>query len=338
MNFGNANFLIALVIVPLLLGLFFIVFKRKRWLLQKFGNYSILQKLIKNTSIKAQYLKVGLICLAAALIVVAIARPQYGTIERPLVRKGVDIMIAIDTSLSMRAQDIKPSRLARAKEQLRDLVHRLRGDRVGIISFAGMAFVQCPLTLDYGIALDILDTIDTNSVPVRGTAIGAAIRKAIDAFKHTEKGYRVLVLLTDGEDQGSDPIAAAKEAAKEGIKIYCIGIGSTQGMPIPLEQGGYKEDKQQHKVNSRLDFTTLEKIALATGGKAIKANPHGELELDEIYGDIDKMQKKLQESRVYTIYEDRFQYVLLPAIVLLILEGIKSDRKREHKEWTGRFE
>ncbi len=338
MNFGNPNFLIALVIVPLLLGIFLMVFKRKRRLLQKFGNYRVLQKLIKNTSVKAQYLKIGLVCLAVALIVVATARPQYGAIERPLVRKGVDIMIAIDTSLSMRAQDIKPSRLVRAKEQLRGLLYRLRGDRVGIITFAGMAFVQCPLTLDYGIALDILDTIDASSVPVQGTAIGAAIRKAIDAFEQTEKGYRVLILLTDGEDQGSDPIDAAKKAAKEGIKIYCIGIGSTQGMPIPLEQGGFKEDKHAHKVNSRLDFTTLEKIALATGGKAVKANPHGELELDQVYGDINTMQKKLQESRIYTTYEDRFQYVLLPAIILVILEGIKSDRKRKRREWTGRFE
>lgn len=338
MNFGNPNFLIALVLLPFLLGFFLLVFKRKWRLLQKFSNSRVLQKLIKSTSVKAQYLKIGLIMVAMALLIVAIARPQYGAIERPLVRKGVDIMIAIDTSLSMRAQDIKPSRLARAKEQLRGLLYRLRGDRVGIITFAGMAFVQCPLTLDYGIALDILDTIDTNSVPVRGTAIGEAIRKATDAFKHTEKGYRVLILLTDGEDQGSDPVGAAKDAAKEGIKIYCIGIGSTQGMPIPVEQGGFKEDKKGHKVNSRLDFTTLEKIALATGGKAVKANPHGELELDQVYGDIDKMQKKTEESRIHTIYEDRFQYVLLPAVILLILEGITSDRTRKRRRWTGRFE
>ncbi|MFH0794786.1 MAG: VWA domain-containing protein, partial [bacterium] len=277
---------------------------------------------------------VALMLVTLALMVFALSRPQYGAVERPVQRKGVDFFIAIDVSKSMLAQDMTPNRLERAKEQFKSLLGRLEGDRVGIITFAGTAYVQCPLTLDYGIARTILETVDEKSVEVEGTALGEAIRVATDAFRRAGSESKVLLLLTDGEDQGSDPVEAAKAAAKDGVRIYSIGIGSTQGVPIPLPGGGYKEDAQQHKVSTKLDLVTLQKIAQATNGKTVKANPSGDLELDAIYNEVSQLQKSMLESRTYTIYEDRFQYVLLPALALLLLECLMGDRARNNSRPT----
>jgi len=328
MNFGNQTILYGLFALPLVVIFHLYVFRRKKTLLLRLGTWELIRRLLPAVSRRRQILKAGLLILAIALLVFSLSRPQYGSIERPITRKGVDIFIAIDTSLSMLAQDIQPSRLARANEQLNGLIHRLRGDRVGIITFAGTAFVQCPLTLDYALAENILDTIDADSVPIPGTAIGTAIRTATSAFERSAKGEKVLVLLTDGEDHETYPLGAAQEAAKAGVKIYSIGIGSEKGEPIRLPDGSFKKDNEGHVVNSRLDLVLLQKIAQATGGKTIKANPKGSLELDVLYADIGLIQKKTLRSQTYTIYEERFQYFLLPVILLLIIEMLTGDRKR----------
>ena len=328
MNFGNQTILYGLFALPLVVIFYLFVFRRKKMLLLRLGSWELIRRLLPAVSRPRQILKAGMLILAVALLVFSLSRPQYGSIERPITRKGVDIFIAIDTSLSMLAQDIQPSRLARAEEQLNGLIHRLRGDRVGIITFAGTAFVQCPLTLDYALAQNILETIDADSVPIAGTAIGMAIRTATNAFERSAKGEKVLVLLTDGEDHETDPLGAAQEAAKAGVKIYSIGIGSEKGEPIRLPDGSFKKDSDGHVVNSRLDLVLLQKIAQATGGKTIKANPKGSLELDVLYADIGLIQKKTLRSQTYTIYEERFQYFLLPVILLLIMEMLTGDRKR----------
>ena len=328
MHFGNQTILYGLFGIPLIVLFYVWVFGRKKKLLTRMGSWDLVKRLIESKSETRQALKAGLIVLAIGLFLFSLSRPQYGSIERPITRRGVDIFIAIDTSLSMLAQDIKPSRLARAREQLKGLIHRLKGDRVGIITFAGTAFIQCPLTLDYGLAQNILDTIDVDTVPVLGTAIGEAIRTATGAFERSAKGEKVLILLTDGEDHETGPLEAAKEAAKAGIRIYSIGIGSEKGEPIHLPDGTFKKDKEGHTVNSQLDLVLLQKIAQATNGKTIKANPTGGLELDAIYDDIGRLQKQTLLSRTYTIYEERFQYFLLPVIFILILEMLMSDRKR----------
>jgi len=328
MNFGNQTILYGLFALPLVVIFYLFVFRRKKMLLLRLGSWELIRRLLPAVSRRRQILKAGMLILAVALLVFSLSRPQYGSIERPITRKGVDIFIAIDTSLSMLTQDIQPSRLARAEEQLNGLIHRLRGDRVGIITFAGTAFVQCPLTLDYALAQNILETIDADSVPIAGTAIGMAIRTATNAFERSAKGEKVLVLLTDGEDHETDPLGAAQEAAKAGVKIYSIGIGSEKGEPIRLPDGSFKKDSDGHVVNSRLDLVLLQKIAQATGGKTIKANPKGSLELDVLYADIGLIQKKTLRSQTYTIYEERFQYFLLPVILLLIMEMLTGDRKR----------
>lgn len=328
MNFGNQIALYGLFGLPALVLFYVWVFGRKNKLLARLGEQELIKRLLPTVSRSKQITKAALLIFAIALLIFSLARPQYGTIERPITRKGVDIFIAIDTSLSMMAQDIQPNRLARAKEQLKGLIHRLKGDRVGIITFAGTAFVQCPLTLDYALAQNILETINTDSVPVPGTAIGDAIRTATQSFERSAKGERVLVLLTDGEDHETDPLGAAQEAAKAGVKIYSIGIGSEKGEPIRLPNGSFKQDSSGHVVNSRLDLVLLQKIAQQTNGKTIKANPTGGLELDILYADIGLIQKKTLRSQTYTIYEERFQYFLLPVILLLLIEMLMGDRRK----------
>jgi len=335
--FGSPESFIGLILIPMLIVFYVWVFKRKKKLLIRFGKIESVRKLISQVSYGAQYIKAILLIIIALLLVFVLARPQYGAIQRPIIQRGVDIMIAIDVSNSMLARDITPNRLARAKEQLRNLIHRVKGDRIGIIAFAGDAFIACPLTLDKGLAADILDSIDTKTVPIQGTAIGDAIRMAMRAYERSGQGHKVLILLTDGEDHEGAPLEAAKEAAKSGIIIYAIGIGSERGELIPLEGGKYKEDRSGHKVTSKLDFTILQKIALSTGGKAVKANPTGDLELDIIYSDISTLDKKLQQSRTYTLYEDRFQWILLPTLLLLILESLKSDRARVRRAFKESY-
>jgi len=308
---------------------------RKRRLLARFANVAVLGRLLPSVSAGKQAAKAALLLAALALAVFSLARPQYGAVEQRIERKGIDLFIAIDTSASMLSQDVPPNRLTRAAEQLKGLIRKLSGDRVGIVAFAGAAFVQCPLTLDYGLAQRILDTVGPDSVPVVGTAIGDAIRVATRNFERNELGHKVLVLLTDGEDQGSDPLSAAQEAAKEGVVIYAIGIGSEQGAPIPLAAGGYKEDKEGHKVNSRLDFETLKKIAQATGGSAILGLESGFREIDAIYADIQTIDKKRLESSTHSLFRERYQHFLLPAILLLAAEMWISDRRRRVPSAAG---
>jgi Ca-activated chloride channel homolog len=328
MQFENQAVLFGLFALPLLILFYVWVKSRRKKLLTRLGGWDLVIRLIGSVSNTKRFIKAGLIIFSVALLIFTLSRPQYGSIERPVTRKGVDIFIAIDTSLSMMATDIKPNRLSRAKEQLNGLIHRLKGDRVGIITFAGTAFVQCPLTMDYGLARNILSSINHDSVPVDGTAIGTTIRTAIKAFERSSEGEKVLVLLTDGEDHNTSPEDAAKEAAQAGIKIYSIGIGSVKGEPILLPDGSFKRDSKGHTVNSRLDLDLLQKIALTTNGKAIMANQKGGLELDRIYEDIGLLQKGTLRSKTYTIFEERFQYFLLPVILLLILEMLISDRKK----------
>lgn len=331
-SFEHQALLALLGLVPLLALFYGWVRARKRRLLESFARAGVLRALLPSVSPRRQTAKAGLMIAAFALAFFSLARPQYGRIERQTQRKGVDVFIAIDTSDSMLTRDvaggIAGSRLDRAADQLKGLIRKLQGDRVGIIAFAGAAFVQCPLTLDYGLAQRILDSVGPETVPVKGTALGEAIRIAAHNFESNELGHKVLVLLTDGEDQGSDPIEAAAEAAEDGIIIYAIGIGSERGAPIPLSGGGFKEDEEGHKVNSRLDFQTLIKIAQTTGGSAILGLESGYKEVDTIYEDIQSIEKKLLSSTTHSLFRERYQYFLLPAILCVIAEMAMGDRKR----------
>jgi Ca-activated chloride channel family protein len=332
MRIAQIDFIyVLLILLPLLIVFYWFVFWMKRRAKERFGNLALIEKLSLSFSPKKQRRKVDLMLLGVFFLLFSLARPQLGTKLTLMKREGVDIIIAMDVSLSMLAEDIKPNRLEKAKQEINGLISRMRGDRVGLVAFAGVAFVQCPLTLDYSAAKMFLDIIDVNLIPQPGTAIGDAIRTSIRAFNQKERKYKVLILLTDGEDHDSDPLGAAEEASKEGIKIYTIGIGSVQGEPIPIKDNrgqvtGFKKDKEGSVIVSRLDEVTLQKIALTTGGKYYHATS-GEMELDKIYDEISKMEKKELEGKLLTQYEDRYQYFLLISVILLTVEFLLSDRR-----------
>jgi len=273
--------------------------------------------------------------VALTLIIVALARPLYSNREEEVVRRGIDLIVALDTSASMLAEDIAPNRLAKAKHEVRNLIDRLEGDRIGLVVFAGDAYVACPLTLDYAAATMFLEDIDTEYVSFPGTNIGQAIRTAAAGFVETEHEYKVLLLITDGEhlQELSDPLEAARAAAEQGVKIYTIGVGDPAGgAPIPIrdESGNlveYKKDRKGNPVSTRLDDVTLRKIALGTNGKYFAASGE-EFELDAIYEDLRSEEKKELQSRLYTRGVDRFQYPLAMAIVLLVAVDMTSDRRR----------
>ena len=322
---------VLLILLPLLIVFYWFVFRMKRKAKERFGNLALIEKLSLSFSPKKQRWKVALMLLGIFFLLFSLARPQLGTKLTLMKREGVDIVIAMDVSFSMMAEDIKPNRLEKAKQEVNGLISRMRGDRVGLVAFAGVPFVQCPLTLDYSAAKMFLDIIDVNLIPQPGTVIGDAIRTSIEAFNQKERKYKVLILLTDGEDHDSDPQGAAEEASKEGIRIYTIGIGSVVGEPIPLRdsQGrvtGFKKDKEEGVVVSKLDEVTLQKIALTSGGKYYHATS-GEMELDKIYDEISKMEKKELEGKLLTQYEDRYQYFLLVSVILLSIEFLLSEKR-----------
>jgi Ca-activated chloride channel family protein len=322
---------ILLILLPLLAIFFWLALKMKKQAMRRFGNLALMERLALSFSPKKQRWKIVLLLLAVFFLLFSLARPQLGTKLTLMKREGVDIVIAMDCSSSMLAEDFKPSRLDKAKQEVNGLISRLRGDRVGLVAFAGVAFIQCPLTLDYSAAQMFLDIMDSDLIPQPGTAIGDAIRTSIKAFNQKERKYKVLILLTDGEDHDSNPLEAAEEAAAEGIRVYTIGIGSVQGEPIPLRNKrgkitGYKKDKEDNVVVSKLDETTLQKIALTTGGKYYHATS-GEMELDKIYDEISKMEKKELEGKLMTQYEDRYQVFLFLSILLLTAEFLISERR-----------
>jgi Ca-activated chloride channel homolog len=329
MRFSNPIFLFLLILVPLMAGFYVYAFRQKRKLTDIFGNSELLGRITTPGVLKRQRLKAVLAVLALFFILLALAGPQLGTRMTEVKRRGVDVIIAIDCSRSMLAEDMKPDRMEKAKRELVSVIDKLNGDRVGIIAFAGQAFLQCPLTLDYSAAKMFLGIIDTNLIPQPGTAIGSAIRLAVKCFSQRERKYKVLILLTDGEDHDSDPEGAADEAKKEGIRIFTIGFGSPEGEIIPVKDengnlSGYIKDKNNETVMSKLDETLLQKIALVTGGKYYLSTG-GELEIDRIYDEISSMEKKELQSRLLNLYEDRFQYFLLLAIILLAAEFILTE-------------
>ncbi len=340
-RFGNPQVLYLLLLVPAAVVFYVLVFRWKVRALARFGNLELLQKLTVGLSRGRQVLKAALIVLALMFFIVALARPQIGTKIEEVKREGVDILVAVDVSLSMNAKDVPPSRLEKAKHEVASLLKKLRGDRIGIIAFAGDAFLHCPLTLDYGAARLFMDALEPGLIPDPGTAIDRAIELALKSFESRERKYKVLILITDGEHHGGDLKPLIDQAEREGVVIYTVGIGSPEGVPIPVydeygRQIGFKKDRTGKVVTSKLDELTLEKIALQTGGKYYRATG-GEQELDRIYDEIMKMEKKELGSVQYTQFEDRFQYFVAIGLILLILELLIPERRKVQQEWRGRF-
>lgn len=327
--------------LPFIVLFYILAFRRKRNALYLFARAGILEKLTPSLSFRRQYVKAVMIIFAIIFIIFALARPQYGVKEELVTQKGVDIIVAVDTSFSMNAEDIKPNRLEKVKLSLKDFLGKLQGDRVGLVVFSGDAILYCPLTVDYSAVDMMTDIIDTNAIPKPGTNIERAIRVSRECFKSGKKQSKVLIIMTDGENLQGNPFEAAKDALKDGIAVYTIGIGSPEGAPIPVkdENGKIvdtKKDWNGKDVISKLDEKALKEISKAGGGKYFRVSGSGE-ELEEICKSILAMEKSDFQSNLYSRYEDRFQYPLFVAFFLICIEFF-IDKRRSFKKSGGRFE
>ncbi len=331
MSFAQPLFLYALALVPL--AVLFLVWaeQKRRRALARIGQPTLVERLAANVNVRGRWLKYALWLGALALMLIALARPQWGETRTSAPQQGVQVMVALDVSKSMLAQDIKPNRLERAKMEISDLMNRLKGDEIGLVPFSGASFILFPLTSDYSTARSFLETADPDVVSRGGTAIGDAIRTAMNGFDPKRTSQKVIVVVTDGEDTESNAVAAAQEAAKQGAIIYTIGFGSASGELIPEfddngNQIGFKTDKDGNPVRSALDETALKEIAAATNGKYFPATPGGS-ELDALSNELDRLQKGDIVNRETVQKHEQFQWFLAPALALLFLAELISERK-----------
>ncbi|MGC9317447.1 MAG: VWA domain-containing protein [Armatimonadota bacterium] len=274
-------------------------------------------------------IRAALMTGALVMVVLAAARPQFGTQMTRVQRRGADVVFAIDTSQSMLARDIAPDRLGAAKDAVRAVVSRMRGDRVGIVAFAGAAFQYCPLTIDYGATQMFLDALDTKVIGDPGTALADAIREAADALEAAEHHYRHLVILTDGEDHEGGATQAAREAASKGITIHVVGVGSTEGEPVPILDAegnvtGHKRGPDGEVVVSRLDEQTLREVAEAGNGSYVRASDGG-IPVDRIYSELSRREGRIVGTYQFTEYAERYQLPLGVAIVLVAAQAMLGD-------------
>lgn len=326
----NNYFLYALAIIPLvlLLQLFLLQWRKKAKI--AYGNINTIEKLFPDVSNTKRTWKFILYIIALFFLIVGIANPQVGTKLENIKRKGADIMICLDVSNSMKAEDFYPNRLEKAKQAISKLINKLEGDRIGIIVFAGEAFVQLPITTDYAASTLFLDGIRTDLVAVQGTNIGDAIDLAVESFGKDEGKNKAIVVITDGEDNEAAGINAAKKAAEKNIVVHTIGMGSPSGAPIPSfkngEKEGYKKDKEGNTIITRLNEQTLREIASVGNGVYVQAT-NSDAGLNSILNEINKLEKRQFESKMYSDYEDRFQWFISVAFILLLIEIFISERK-----------
>lgn len=328
-RFAHTEYLNALAFIPLIMLIFFVMRYRQRKAWRKLGDTVLLARLSPQTSNGKPVLKLILYCIAFGLIVIGLASPQIGTKLEEIKREGIDVIIALDVSNSMKAEDIRPNRLERAKQSISRFIDKLENDRIGLIVFAGKAYVQLPITTDFSAAKLFLSTINTNLIPTQGTAIGAAIDLSISSFAGKDNKHKALIIITDGENHEDDALESAKNAAKEGVVIHTIGMGSPEGAPIPVSNNGnsdFLKDNNGTTVITKLDQLSLEKIAVEGKGIFVRAS-NAEDGLETVMKEISKMDKKTFEAKQFTDYEDRFQYFIGAGLLLLLVEFIISKRK-----------
>lgn len=335
-QFANPSALYLLLLIPLLALGFVVAQISKRKIANIFAQNALYYKL-SNYSEKMFTLKALFFILGIFFLILALSRPQFGTKLIELQRSGSDVVIALDVSKSMLAQDIKPNRFERAKSVLSQLINQLEGDRIGIVAFAGTAFWQCPLTLDRSGATMFLQILDTNLIPLAGTAIGKAISLSLTGLEKTAPKAKAIVLLTDGEDHNSEPLEVAKKATASGVKIFVIGFGKASGEPIPIEDengnfSGYKKDNSGQVVMSKLNEELLSQIASITGGTYIRS-ADGYVDTDAITQAINGLDKQKLSSKMNRQLIDRFQYFLVFSLLFFVIELFLPNRRRRKLEW-----
>ena len=319
-RFANPQYLWLLTLIPLFVVLFAGVAALCRRRLARFGNPETLAELMPEVSNGRVVLKFILFCGAVALVVLAAARPQFGSKLREEKARGVEMMLVVDVSNSMLAEDFEPNRLERTKYAINRLFDGLKQDRVGLIVFAGEPRVQLPITSDYRMAKAFARRIDPSQVSVQGTAIGKALEQALLSFsgETDEKRSRAIILITDGENHDDDAVAVAKRAAEQGIRIYTIGIGTPEGAPIEID-GEFIRDEQGEMVVSKLNEEMLAQIADLTGGAYVRATKQ-DIGLDEIVRSINEMEQSELSTVRFEEFNEQYQYLLIAALVLLVAE------------------
>ena len=337
MRFGNPDYFNLLWLFILLLAFLIWSHKKKKQLIEVFLSRSLVSRLLDPLAWKRIKVDTILTTFAVFFLILTLTQPRWGYYWKDLTQKGVDIVIALDVSNSMLAQDIKPNRLERAKHKIADLLSMLEGDRIGLVAFAGTSYLQCPLTLDYSAAHIFLNAIDTKLIPVQGTAIGHAIRTSVKAFNKQDTRSRAIILITDGEDHTGDAIPSAKWAKEHETKIFVIGIGKEIGAPIPsLEPtiSGFKKDKNGEVILTKLDEPTLQQMALKTGGSYVRSVT-GDMDLQKVY--LESIKHKVEKKEIKTerrrIWEERFQWMIFAALLCLTAgyarKKLPAQRKRK---------
>ncbi len=338
MRFEHPEYLYWLLVIPVLLIIYILFRIGQKRRFERFARIEMREQLVPSYSSRRSVFKFILFLLVVASSILALANLQSGSKMEEVKREGIDLYIAVDVSNSMNAEDIVPSRLERSKQAINKLISEMRGDRIGIIVFADKAYVQLPITTDYSAAKMFLSTINTKLVASQGTAIAEAINLAMKSFPD-ETHSRAIVIISDGEDHENDAATkAAQEAAKKGAHIYTIGMGLAEGAPIPEynkygQQTGYRKDSNGNTIITRLDEQMLQRIASAGNGLYTRAS-NSNVGLNKIYEDISKLDKTEIEAKVFTDYEDQFQWFVGAAIVFLLIEILISSGKRG---WEKKF-
>ena len=324
-RFANPHILYLLLMVPVAVALFIFAQVRRRRRLERFASSSLLAQLTPSASPARVRTKFILYTLAVVFLILAAARPQVGSKLREEHQKGIEMMLVVDVSNSMLAEDFEPNRLDRTKFAIDRVVESMKQDRIGVVAFAGEAQVQLPITSDYRMARAFARKLSPAMVRTQGTDLGAAIKLASMSFSSQSEGSRVMILITDGENHESDALEAAQAAAEKGIAIYTIGIGTPEGAPIMIG-GDYLTDENGDMVVSKLDEKMLQEIAAATGGAYVRATKQS-IGLKEI---VDRL-KELDESDLATTrfeaFDEQYQYPLAVALLLLLVEWLILDRR-----------
>ena len=341
MRFAEPNFLWALFSLPLFLLLFVYAYHRRKKLAARFASSSMFPKIATSLSPFRRAIKASLLLLGIAFLILALARPQWGRQMEHIERKGLDIVLLQDISLSMLAEDVKPNRLVRSRHEISAFLDTLSGDRVGLVAFSGEAQTMVPLTLDYGTVQLVLRDLEPGWL-MPGTDLSAAIDKGLQMFRRSKvpSKYAVMVLMSDGEEQDAKAVEKAKEAAEAGIRIYTVGIGSKEGVPIPEPskngEVAYHKDRFGNIVTTHLEESTLQEIANITGARYFYASP-GEFQLQKVLSEIQNMEKRDTSSDQVENYQDRYQIFLAIAALLFLMEALLSERGKKRKQVAGRF-
>ncbi|MBO8460570.1 MAG: VWA domain-containing protein [Bacteroidetes bacterium] len=328
-RFAQPEYLYLLLIVPLLVILFVWNTVRRKRKLQSFGDPELLAQYMPNVSLVRPQFKFYLQIVALILLIVALARPQFGVKEQTLKRQGMEVMIALDVSNSMLAQDVAPSRLERSKQLLSKIIDGMTEDKVGLVVFAGDAYTQLPITCDYVSAKMFLSSISPSLVARQGTAIGSAIDLSIKSFGLESTASRAIILITDGENHEDDAIGAAKLAKEKGIQVFVLGVGKPEGSPIPLEGSmSFRKDKDGNVVVSKLNEEMCRQIAQAGGGMYLRVDNTNAAQRT-LQQELDKLAKSELETRVYSEYNEQYQSFVIVALILLVIEFFIFGRRNK---------